>query len=64
MTSPDQTDGMKLEVMCHEQYALNQDTTESAAIVSGVISKPTTVELCISPVYRRFAEAKFLKFTM
>jgi len=26
----------------------------------GVINKPTTVELCISPVYRRLAVAKFL----
>ena len=42
--------------MCHEQCALNHDATESAPIVSGVINKPTTVELCISPVYRRLAE--------
>ena len=27
----------------------------------GVINKPTTVELCISPVYRRLAVAKFFK---
>jgi len=33
-------------------------------IVSGVINKPTTVELCISPVYRRLAVAKFSKSTM
>ena len=26
-----------------------------------VINKPTTVELCISPVYRRLAVAKFFK---
>ena len=32
--------------------------------VSGVINKPTTVELCISPVYRRLAVAKFSKSTM
>jgi len=30
----------------------------------GVINKPTTVELCISPVYRRLAVAKFSKSTM
>ena len=30
----------------------------------GVINKPTTVELCISPVYRRLAVAKFSKYTM
>ena len=29
-----------------------------------VINKPTTVELCISPVYRRLAVAKFFKSTM
>ena len=29
-----------------------------------VINKPTTVELCISPVYRRVAVAKFLKSTI
>jgi len=46
------------------EYALNHDATESAAIVSGVINKPTTVELCISPVYRRLALAKFSKSTM
>ena len=40
------------------------DATESALVVSGVINKPTTVELCISPVYRRLAVAKFSKSTM
>jgi len=29
-----------------------------------VINKPTTVELCISPVYRRVAVAKFSKSTL
>ena len=29
-----------------------------------VINKSTTVELCMSPVYRRRAVAKFSKFTM
>jgi len=29
----------------------------------GVRNKPTTVELCISPVYRRLAVAKFSKST-
>ena len=32
--------------------------------VSYVINKTTTVELCISPVYRRLAVAKFSKSTM
>ena len=35
-----------------------------ALIVSGVIKKPTTDELCISPVYRRLAVMKFSKSTM
>ena len=43
---------------------LNHDATESAPIVSGVINKSTTVELCISPVYRRLSVAKFSKSTM
>ena len=47
--------------MCHKQCALNHDATDSAPIVSGVINKPTTVELCILPVYRRLAVAKFFK---
>ena len=63
-TSPDQMDGMKLEIqseaMRDRQCALNHDATESAPIVSGGINKPTTVELCISPVYRRLAVGNFL----
>ena len=59
--SPDQIDGMKLEIsseaMRDRQCALNHDAIESASIVSSVINKPTTVELCISPVYRRLAVA-------
>ena len=35
-----------------------------ALIVSGVINKPTTDELCISRVYRRLAAVKFSKSTM
>ena len=53
-----------MEAMCHEQCAFNHDETESAPIVSGVINKLTMVELCISPVYRRLAVAKFSKSTM
>ena len=67
-TSPDQIDAMKLEIqseaMRDRQCALNHDATVSAPIVSGVINKPTTVELCISRVYRRLAVAKFSKSTM
>ena len=47
-----------------DKCALNHDAIESAAIVSGVINKPTTVELCISLVYRRLVVAKFSKSTM
>jgi len=39
---------------------------EVGGLVGGnvcVINKPTTVELCISPVYRRLAVAKFSKST-
>jgi len=32
--------------------------------LTGVINKPTMVELCISPVYRRLAVAKFSKSTV
>ena len=42
--------------MRDRQCALNHDATESAAIVSGVINKPTTVELCISPEARSVAQ--------
>jgi len=35
-----------------------------APIILDVINKSTTVELCISPVYRRLAVAKFSKSTM
>jgi len=35
-----------------------------ALIVSGVINKPTTDELSISPVYRRLVVVKFSKSTM
>ena len=33
-------------------------------LIIGVINKPTTAELCISPVYRRLAVAKFSKSRM
>jgi len=36
----------------------------SFIVLIGVINKLTTVELCISPVYRRLAVAKFSKSTM
>ena len=46
-TSPDQIDGMKLEIysetMRDRQCALNHDAIESAPIVLSVINKPTTL---------------------
>jgi len=39
-------------------------TRPVAFIISDVSNKPTTVELCISPVYGRLAVAKFSKSTM
>ena len=50
--------------MIDNVHSTMHDGTQSAPIVSGVINKPTTVELCISPVYRRLALAKFSKSTM
>ena len=47
--------------MRDRQCALNHDATQSAPIVSGVINKPTTVELCISPLNRRLAVTNFFK---
>ena len=68
-TSPDQIHGMKLEILSEamrdRQCALNHDAIESASIVSLKCHKQTDdVELCISPVYRRLAVAKFSKSTM
>jgi len=55
-TSPDQIDGMKLEIqseaMRDRQCALNHDAIESAPIASSVINKPTT----FSCVYRLYTD--------
>ena len=55
-TSPDQIDGMKLEIqseaMRDRQRALNHDAIESAPVVSDVINKPTT----LSCVYRLYTD--------
>jgi len=57
-TSPDQIDGMKLEIqseaMCDRQCALNHDAIESAPIVSSVINKPTTLS-CVG-LYHLFTD--------
>jgi len=41
-----------------------KNACESLSLSIGVINKPTTVEWCITPVYRRLAVAKFSKSTM
>jgi len=46
----------------HVQSTVNRASRFHCLI--GVINKPTTVELCISPVYRRLAVAKFSKSTV
>ena len=48
----------------HSTDVTGESRDFSAPTVSSVINKPTTVELCISPVYRRLAVAKFSKSTM
>ena len=42
---------------------INMCTQPAFIVLPGVINKPTTVELCILPVYRRLAVAKFSKST-
>jgi len=41
-----------------------QSSRTTSLQVQVIINKPTSVELCISPVYRRLAVAKFSKSTM
>jgi len=64
VTSPEQIDVMKLEAMCnkHVHSAMTRPSRFHCPI--GIINKPTTDELWISPVYRRLAVAKFSKSTM
>ena len=67
-TSPEQTEVMKMEgysgTMCNKQ--VHSTITRSSAFHCPirVINKRTTVELWISPVYRRLAVAKFSKSTI
>ena len=67
-TSPEQIEVMKLEgyggPMCNKHVRSTMTRSSGFHCLIGVINKPTTVELCISPVYRRLAVAKFLKSTM
>jgi len=45
--------------MCSKHVHLTVTRASRYHCLIGVINKPTTVELCISPVYRRLAVAKF-----
>ena len=66
--SPEQIEVMKFEgqggPMCSKYVHSNVTRASHFHCLLGVINKPTTVELCISSVYRRLAVAKFSKSTM
>jgi len=67
-TSPEQIEVMKLGGYSRTMYNKHVHSTMMRSsrfhCPIGVINKPTTVELWISPVYRRLAAAKFSKSTM
>ena len=67
-TSPEQIEVMKLEgysgTMCNKHVHSTMTRSSRFHCPISVINKPTTVELWISPVYRRLAVAKFYKSTM
>jgi len=67
-TSPEQIEVMKLEgysgPMCNKHVHSTVTRSSRFHCPIGVINKPTTVELCVSPVYRRLAVAKFSKSIM
>jgi len=50
--------------MCNKHVHSTVTRSSRFHCLTDVINKPTTVELCISPVYRRLAVAKFSKSTM
>ena len=50
--------------MCNKHVHSTVTHSSCFQCLIGVINKPTTVELCISPVYRRLAVVKFSKSTM
>jgi len=68
MTSPEQIEVMKLKgysgPMCNKHVHSTVMRSSRFYCPIGVINKPTTDELWISPVYRRLAVAKFSKSTM
>ena len=49
--------------MCNKHVPSSVTRSSRFHCLIGVINKPTMVELCISPVYRRLAVAKFSKST-
>jgi len=63
-TGPEQNDVMRLEgyskTMCNKHVHSTMTRSSRFHCLIGVINKPTTVELCILPVYRRLAMAIFL----
>ena len=67
-TSPEQIEVMKLEgysgPMCNKHVHSTITRWSCFHCPVGVINKPMTVALWISPVYRRLAVAKFSKSTM
>ena len=67
-TSPEQIKVMKLEgysgTMCNKHVHSTMTRSSHLHRPIGVINKPTTEELWISPVYQRLAVAKFSKSTM
>jgi len=66
--SPEQIKVMKLEgysgTMCNKHVHSTMTRLSRFHCPIGVINKLTTVELCISLVYRRLAVEKFSKSTM
>ena len=66
--SPKQIEVMKLEgysgSMCNKHVHSTMTRSSRFHRPIGVINKPTTDELWISPVYRRLAVVKFSKSTM
>jgi len=64
-TSLEQIEVTKLEgysgAMCNKHVHSTVTRSSGFHCLIGVINKPTTVELCISPVYRRLSVAKFCK---
>ena len=67
-TSPEQIEVMKIEgysgTMCNKHVHSTMTRSSHFPCPIGVINKPTTDELWISPVYRRLAVAKFSKSTI